>query len=96
MHYLFYDLIYHEPWSVSNSKLDWNEVGQFASGVFWQIGGGRLLVAVVGLSVMFLFAVKACGGCLMAGRFDSSLTLLPLSSLTCSKEGSISFASSCF
>ena len=32
----------------------------------------------------------------MWGVFDSSLTLLPLNSLMYSKEGSISFASSCF
>ena len=43
-----------------------------------------------------LFVIRACGELFNGGRFDSLLTLLPLSSLTCSKEGSISFASSCF
>ena len=38
---------------MSNSELDWAEVGLFASGVLWQMGGARLLVTVVGLLVMF-------------------------------------------
>ena len=39
-------------WSVSNSELDWTEVGLFASGVLWQMSGGRLLFVVLGLLVI--------------------------------------------
>ena len=81
-------------WSVSNSELDWAEVRLFASGVLQQMGGGTLLFVVVRLLVI-LHSVRVWG-LLNWGEFDSSLTLLPLSSLMYSKEGSISFASSYF
>ena len=83
------------PWSLSSSELDWAKVGLFASRVLWWMGSGRLLVAVVGLLVMCCSWLVP-GGCLMGGGFDSSITVLHLSSLTYSKEGSISFASNCF
>ena len=60
------------------------------------MGGGRLLT--VGVDSLFILCtlVGPGEGCLMGDMLDSSLTFLSLSSLMCSKEGSISFASSCF
>ena len=76
-----------------NSELDWAEARLLTSKVPWQIGVGRKLFAVVGLLVI-PHSWLGPGGFLIGGGFDSSLILLPLSSLMYSKEMSISFASS--
>ena len=84
------------PWSVSTSELDWTRVGLLASGVLWDMGCWRLLTVGVKLLVILCTWLWPGEGCLMGDVLDSSLTLLPLISLMCSKEGSISFVSSCF
>ena len=58
------------PWSVPNSEVDWTEVGLLTSEVLWQIGGGRLLFVVIGLSVI-LFSWLGPGG---AASWGSGLT----------------------
>ena len=60
------------------------------------MGEGRLLTIGVKLSFKLCTWVGHGESCLMGGGPDFSITLLPLSSLTYSKELSISFAYYCF
>ena len=59
------------------------------------MGGGRLSIVSVKLLFILCTQVGPGEGCLMGGMLDSSLILLPFSSLRYSKERSISFTSSC-
>ena len=59
-------------------------------------GGRRQIFVAFGFWGILFTQVGPGEGCLIKGVYDSSLTLLPLSSLTCNKKGSLSFLSSHF
>ena len=85
----FTDTSIISPWYVSKSEFECGKIELTDAGVLWFLGVRRQIL----LTFEFWIAPCTCiwpeGGCLMEGLCNSSLTLLPLSSLHLMKKDQV-------
>ena len=84
------------PWSLSKSEFDCGKIVLTDAGVLCFIDDGRQIPLFFKFWTVLCTHIGPGSGCLMEGVCNSSLTLLPLSSLTFNDKGSGSFAFNCF